>query len=321
MAPAPQLPPDTLIALGGNAISRPGARMDLEAQFNQTREATDEIAGLLRDGLLGGVVMTHGNGPQIGFVLERSELAAPRLHRLSVDVAVADTQGGMGYMIMQCMDNSLRAAGVARSVASVVTRIRVDPADPALLEPTKYIGQSMSEEEAKRKAAESEWIVKEDPGRGWRRVIASPRPLEILEVDAIRALRDTGALVVAAGGGGIPVVRRDDGELRGIDGVIDKDFASARLALDLGTPLFLIITGADGVYSGWGTPDQRHYPELTAEALQRLHDAGQFPEGSMGPKVRAAIQYLREGGREVLITECGGIARALRGEGGTRVVP
>ena len=313
--------PSTLLALGGNAITRPGDKIDLEAQFNQTRVAMDELAGVLRDGLIGKLALTHGNGPQIGYVLERSEIAAPRLHRLSVDVCVADTQGGMGYMIQQCLANSLRRAGVPRSVASVVTQVRVDPADPALQNPTKFIGQFMTEEQARQKAAESGWRVAPDKGRGWRRVIGSPKPLEIIEIAAIRALHEAGVLVTACGGGGIPVVRGPQGELRGIDGVIDKDWASARLALDLGAELFLIITGVDGVFSSFATPGQKHYPEISAAELEKLADAGEFPAGSMEPKVRAALHYLRHGGREVLITECGRMGAALKGNAGTRVRP
>jgi carbamate kinase len=307
-----------VVALGGNAISPPGSASPIAAQYERTMETAHHLAHLTERPL----VVTHGNGPQVGNVLLRSDLAAGVLPRLPLDTCVADTQGGMGFMLQQCLDNAVHQAGVApRATVTVVTRTVVDAGDPAFRAPSKPIGNFYDEAEARRRMDGQGWAMQEDAGRGWRRVVPSPEPREIVELPQIQALLDTGAVVVAAGGGGIPVVRRADGSLAGVEAVIDKDLASALLAAELGAEVLLVLTGVEHVAVDFGRPTQRDLHELGAAELAGHAAAGQFAPGSMLPKVQAVLRFLEHGGRRAIITTPALSEKALAGEIGTQVVP
>jgi carbamate kinase len=306
-----------VVALGGNAISPPGSRSPIPAQYQRTMETAQHLAHLAERPL----VVTHGNGPQVGNLLLRSDLAAHLLPRLPLDTLVADTQGGMGFMLQQCLDNAFALAGTRRPTVTVVTRTVVELDDPAFRHPSKPIGNFYEEAEARRRMVEDGWAMREDAGRGWRRVVPSPVPREIVEEPAIRALLETGAIVVAAGGGGVPVVRQPDGSLRGVEAVIDKDLASALLAAGLGAEVLLILTGVEHVALDFGRPTQRDLHEVRVGELAAAAGAGQFAAGSMLPKVQAAIGFLARGGRRAVITSPELSEKALAGEIGTQVVP
>jgi carbamate kinase len=307
-----------VVALGGNAISPPGGASPIPAQYQATMETAHHLAHLTGRPL----VVTHGNGPQVGNLLLRSDLAAGVVPRLPLDTCVADTQGGMGFMLQQCLDNAFHQAGVApHRTVTVVTRTVVDPDDPAFGSPSKPIGGFYDEADARRRMARDGWAMREDAGRGWRRVVASPEPREIVEQPAIEALLATGAVVVAAGGGGIPVVRAADGTLAGVEAVVDKDLASALLAGGLGAEVLLILTGVDHVAVDFGRPTQRDLHELDAATLAGHLAAGQFAPGSMLPKVQATLRFLERGGRRAIITTPELSEKALAGEIGTQVTP
>jgi carbamate kinase len=307
-----------VLAIGGNSLIRDRQHQRVNDQFAVTRETCAHITELLAGGW--NVVVTHGNGPQVGFILRRSELALHELHPVPLDSIGADTQGALGYMIQQQLTNEFRRRGLQRRAVSVVTQVLVDADDPAFRNPTKPIGSFMDEATALQRQREEGWDVREDSGRGWRRVIASPAPREIIEFDAIRDLVRAGYVVIAVGGGGIPVVRRPDGDLAGTAAVIDKDLASALLAAALGADVFVISTGVPRVCLDFGKPTQRELDRLTlAEARQHLA-AGQFPAGSMGPKIEAAARFLEAGGREALITSPEHLVEAVEGRAGTRIV-
>lgn len=312
-----------LIAIGGNALVKDPKTPVIE-QLRAAGETSHHVAAVVKAGH--DVIITHGNGPQVGFSLLRSELARNVVHEVPLQGCVAETQGTIGYHIAQTLDNELEAAGIGREVAALVTRVVVDDADPAFAAPTKPIGPFFTEADAQRHAAEDGWTVREDSGRGWRRVVASPRPLEIRELAVIRRLFDAGVIVVCAGGGGIPVVRRaKDGRLRGAPAVIDKDLSSCLLARAVGVDTFVLTTGIDGVKIDFGKPTQRALSRLTVSEARRHLDDGQFPAGSMRPKIEAALDFLAGDdaapGREVIITSPSLIGAAIRGEAGTRIVP
>jgi len=308
-----------VVALGGNAISREGEADTIANQFRHTRESLSAIIPLVRKGY--NLAITHGNGPQVGNALLRIELARARAPILPLGVCVADTEGGMGYMIAQSLQNRLLREGIERPVATIVTQVVVEKDDPALLNPSKFIGQFYSEEEAKRYAAERGWSVRQDGNRGWRRVVGSPIPRRIVEGPVIRAMVADGAIVIAAGGGGIPVSVEPDGTFEGVDAVVDKDRASAVLGHEIGADTLIILTGVDRVAVNFGRPNERPIEEMTAhEARQLLHE-GQFPPGSMGPKIEAAIGFLSGGGKRVLIGSIDRAGEMLDGRSGTRIVP
>jgi carbamate kinase len=306
-----------VVALGGNAISPPGSSSPIPAQYERTMETAHHLVHLTERPM----VVTHGNGPQVGNVLLRSDLAAHLLPRLPLDTCVADTQGGMGFMLQQCLDNAFCQAGVRRQTVTVVTRTVVDFDDPAFGQPSKPIGNFYEEAEARRRMAADGWVMKEDSGRGWRRVVPSPEPKEIVEERAIRTLLEGGAIVIAAGGGGVPVVRQADGSLVGVEAVIDKDLASALLAANLGAEVLLILTGVEHVALDFGRPTQRHLHEVRAAELAGHAGAGQFAPGSMLPKVLAALRFLERGGGRAVITTPQLSEKALAGEIGTQVTP
>lgn len=309
-----------VVAIGGNSLITDPAHQTVQDQYLAAAETDHHIAALVAAGWE--VVITHGNGPQIGFILRRSDLARGELHEVPLDVCGADTQGAIGYLLQQNLINDLRKRGVVKGVVTVVTQVEVDGDDPAFAAPSKPIGSFMTAEEAEQRREAEGWDVVEDAGRGWRRVVASPRPVRIVEIDAIRSLLDAGFVVVGVGGGGIPVVADSGGDLHGVAAVIDKDFASALLAAELSADLFLISTSVERVALDFGTADQRWVDRLTVdEARSRLEEGRHFARGSMAPKIEAVISFLEAGGKEALITNPVNIERALAGETGTRIVP
>jgi carbamate kinase len=307
-----------VIAIGGNSLIKDSAHATVFDQYKAAGETTDHIARIVAEGYR--VVITHGNGPQVGFILLRSEMARQVLHEVPLDTCGADTQGAIGYQIAQTLGNELRRDGIDRQVAAVVTQVVVDDRDPGFLDPSKPIGPFYSEEAA-RGHQEEGWVMREDAGRGWRRVVASPRPREIIEEEAIRALLDRDVIVVAVGGGGIPVVRRENGDLEGVGAVIDKDWASCLLAKNLGADMFMISTAVDKVAIHYGKPEQRDLDEITVAEAKRYDAEGHFAPGSMKPKIQAAIDFLEHGGKRVIITQPHLLEDAMRGETGTHIVP
>ena len=307
-----------LVALGGNAISREGEEGNIVQQFQHTAETMRELVRAAR-GRFDRVVITHGNGPQIGNIVLRSELAASAVFPLPLDTCVSDSEGGMGYMIQQVLGNVLRENGMDPHVVSVLTQVVVSADDPLWQNPTKYIGRFYSKEEAEQLVTRRNWRMREDTNRGWRRVVPSPMPLEIVEAEAVATLLDRGITVIAAGGGGIPVVRGTDGMLHGVEAVIDKDLASALLCNTLRIGTFVILTGVDRVALDYGKPSQRPIDRMSLEEAERHLAEGQFPPGSMGPKIQAAVNYLRAGGQRVLITLPEKLSEALAGRTGTVV--
>jgi carbamate kinase len=312
--------PRLVVAIGGNSLIPDEDHSSVQDQYLAAAETDRHIASLVEDGW--DVAISHGNGPQVGFILRRSELASSELHEVPLDYCGADTQGAIGYMLQQNLVNEFRQRGMDVDVATIVTQVEVAADDPAFADPSKPIGSFMTEADAMRRRDREGWDVLEDAGRGWRRVVASPKPMRIVELDVIRRLLDAGVVTIAVGGGGIPVVADEDGNLRGIAAVIDKDLASALLASQVGADLLLISTAVERVALHWGTPDQRWVDRMTLEEVEGYLEAGgHFAAGSMAPKMRAVAQFLRAGGREALITNPENLERAMAGETGTRIVP
>ena len=310
-----------VIAIGGNALILDGQRGTIDEQYENARETSQHIAALVATGW--GVVVTHGNGPQVGFILLRSELVpddAP-VPRLSLEMSVADSQGGIGHILGQALLNELAARGLPDRVVCVLTHVVVDPDDPAFGRPTKPIGPFYSRDEADEKSARNGWTMIEDAGRGYRRVVASPEPLRIVEGDQIRALVEAGFIVIAVGGGGVAVVETSRGHYQGVEAVIDKDRASALLAASLDIPLLVLSTGVERVAIHFRQPDEWWVDRMAVDEARRYLEAGEFPKGSMGPKIEAAIRFLERGGQEVLITTPAALERAIAGETGTRILP
>lgn len=303
-----------VVSLGGNAILPAGKSGTIDEQFNVTRETMLQVVDLIRRTR---VVITHGNGPIVGNILIRNEAARAQIPPMPLDVCGADSQGGLGYMIQQTLQNLLREGGLRNQVATVISQVVVDADDPRFKNPTKPIGPFYSESEAREMEATKGWRMVADAGRGWRRVVASPMPRRIVEMPAIRSLFDAGHVVIAVGGGGIPVVEDEGGRLRGVEAVIDKDLASVVLALELKAEMLVIVTAVDQVAIDFGKPTQRWIDRMSLrEAILHLNE-GQFPPGSMGPKIEAAVWFLKTGGQDVCITSPGKIAAALEGKAGT----
>jgi carbamate kinase len=306
-----------IVAIGGNAITRPDQRGTIPEQFANTRASAEHIVDMIEEGY--NVIVTHGNGPQIGNILLRAEMAADILYPLPLDTCDADSQGGMGYMIQQVLSNALRKRGIQKTVVTLITQVIVDKNDPAFTNPTKPIGPFYERAKAEKYKAERGWAIVEDAGRGYRRVVPSPKPLDIVEKDAIRDLLLAGKIVICVGGGGIPVVKLADGSLVGVEAVVDKDLASSLLARVLHADLLLITTNVEKVALNYQTPNQRDLDKLTvADAKQYLAE-GHFPPGSMGPKIQAAIEYLEEGGKHAIITSIECLIKALHGDTGTHI--
>jgi len=309
-----------VVAVGGNSLITDEKHQTVPDQYKAAEATCVHIANMLKAEDLR-LVVTHGNGPQVGFILRRSELASGALHPVPLDSCVADTQGALGYQIQRAMRNIFRRSGVKKQAVSLVTQVLVDARDPAFQKPAKPIGAFMSKERADEHRAKEGWDVVEDAGRGWRRVVSSPMPKAILEIDAIKVLLDAGFVVVAAGGGGIAVVEDDVGEVTGASAVIDKDLASSLLARQLGADMLVVSTGVEQVYLDWGKPTQRAVPRMTVAEAKRYMAEGHFKPGSMLPKVEALVSFLEGGGKEGLITDPAHLAEALAGRTGTRVVP
>lgn len=311
-----------VVAIGGNSLIKDKDHQTVEDQYQAAKETTHHIADMIEAGWE--VVIGHGNGPQVGFILRRSEIAhkVEGMHEIPLDVCGADTQGAIGYALQQNLQNELHLRGIDKSVATVVTQVLVDKDDPAFRNPTKPIGGFMDKDEAEQRAREMGWTVVEDAGRGWRRVVASPLPKEVVELRAIRALIEAGVIVIAVGGGGIPVIDTGNRQLAGTAAVIDKDYASSLLARLIQADLFLISTAVEKVALDFGKPEQKWLDRMTlSEAKQYLAEGIHFAKGSMAPKIQAIIWYLEAGGKQAIITNPENIGRALRGETGTWVVP
>lgn len=307
-----------VVAVGGNALISDAEHKSLPDQRLASREAMGHVVGMIEAGW--DVVVTHGNGPQVGFLLRRAELAHDELPEIPLDVCGADTQGATGYLFASELDNEFRRRGIAKRAIALVTQTVVDRDDPAFGRPTKPIGSFMSAEEAAVRRERDGWAVVEDSGRGWRRVVASPAPQRILELGAVRDLLDCGYVVIAAGGGGIPVVETADGMIEGVEAVIDKDFGSAILASEIGAEVLLISTAVEAVAIDFGKPSQRWLGRVTVEEAKGYLAEGQFGAGSMEPKIRAAIAFVEAGGGRAIITDPPNMVRALAGETGTTIV-
>ena len=308
-----------VIALGGNAITRPDREDTIANQFANTRRSLDGVVELIKAGYK--LVISHGNGPQVGNAILRVELSRGKAPILPLGICVADTEGGMGYMIEQSLQNRLRAEGVDRRVVTIISQVIVDHDDPQIQNPTKYIGQFYTEEEAERYAKERGWVVKKDANRGWRRVVPSPRPLSVVEADTIKSLVEAGTIVIAVGGGGIPVYIDEKGNLEGIDAVIDKDLASAVLGKEISSEILMILTSVDKVALNFGEKNEIGIDQATVSEMEDYLKKGHFPPGSMGPKMNAAIQFIRDGGKQVIITSFENADSALKGTAGTRILP
>jgi carbamate kinase len=308
-----------VIAIGGNSLIKDKQHESVADQYVAAHETSEHILDMIKNGW--NVVITHGNGPQVGFILRRSELAAHELHEVPLDVCGADSQGAIGYSLQQNLYNVFRQAGLHRDVATIICQTEVAADDPAFTHPSKPIGSFMDAEQAERRRAQG-WDLVEDANRGYRRVVASPTPLRIVELPVIRTLVESGAVVISSGGGGIPVVATPAGALEGVAAVIDKDLAAALLANDLGADLLLISTAVDRVALDFGTPEERWVDRLTlTEAKRHLAEGRHFAKGSMAPKIQAVINYLERGGKEALITNPESIGRAMAGQAGTRITP
>jgi carbamate kinase len=311
-----------VVAIGGNSLIKDKRHQTVMDQYLAAQETTQHIGDMIEEGW--DVAIGHGNGPQVGFILRRSEIAhnVEGMHELPLDVCGADSQGGIGYSLQQNMYNELKRRDIGKSVATLITQVEVDQDDPAFENPSKPIGSFMSEIDARQREEDLGWHVVEDSGRGWRRVVPSPMPKKILELDAVKALIQAGVVVITVGGGGIPVVDQGDGTFRGTAAVIDKDFASALLATSIQAELFLISTAVEKVALRFGKPDQTWVDRMTAgEAKKYLDEGGHFAEGSMAPKIKAVLRFLESGGKRAIITNPENIGRALRGQTGTVIVP
>jgi carbamate kinase len=310
-----------VIAIGGNSLIKDKDHQTVHDQYLAAKETCHHIADMIEQGW--DVAIGHGNGPQVGFILRRSEIAArvAGMHEVPLDACGADSQGAIGYALQQNLANEFKRRGMQKRAATVVTQVVVDTKDPAFQNPTKPIGGFMEEGEAKERAAREGWTVVDDAGRGWRRVVPSPLPQEIVELDAVRELLNVGIITITVGGGGIPVIRNEEGDIEGVAAVIDKDYASSLLARSINADLLLISTAVEKVYLNYNKPDQKPIDVMTLAEAKRYMGEGHFAKGSMLPKVQAILWFLEAGGREAIITNPENIARALRGETGTRILP
>lgn len=312
-----EIPRRLVVAIGGNATHPEdiaGTSQEQKEVAQQTAEALLELARMDNE-----LIVTHGNGPVVGKIMMRQMLTMDRIPPMSMDICVAHSQGGIGYLLMQAMENALRRSGSPRHVASLLTQVEVDPDDPAFSNPTKFVGPFFSEEEAKCVGEELNWLMKPDSGRGWRHVVPSPKPKHICDISLVDALVKRGTIVISGGGGGIPVLRKENGEREGVAAVIDKDLTSAHMANVLKIESLLILTAVPRVAVHFGTPQQKELGEITLEELKAYHAEGHFPPGSMGPKVDAAIRFLEGGGRRAIISDLDCAMAALRGETGTHI--
>jgi carbamate kinase len=307
-----------LIAVGGNSLILDEAHKTVQDQYNAVVETSKHIGGLIKQGYR--VIVTHGNGPQVGFILRRSELSRHELHEVPLDSCGADSQGAIGYQLAMALDNEMRSWPEKATVATVITQTLVDHNDPSFKKPTKPIGSFMTEKLALEHKEKDGWAVVEDAGRGWRRVVASPVPKKILEFEAIKTLLEAGVVVIAAGGGGIPVIEKEDGSITGAAAVIDKDLASSLLARQLHADVLVISTAVEKVCLNFKKPNQKTLDRITLAEAKQYMEEGHFAAGSMKPKIQAVIQYLEGGGKEALITDPPHIVDAFAGKTGTWIV-
>ena len=307
-----------VIAIGGNSLIDDPKHVTVEAQYEAARKTAAHIAKLVKDGHR--VVIAHGNGPQVGYILLRAEYSKHILHSVPLDSCVADTQGAIGYQLQMALDNEFHKAGITNKVATIVTQVEVSDDDPSFHNPTKPIGSFMTEEDAKNRMEKEGWVCQEDSGRGWRRIVASPKPKAIVELDTIKTLGDNGLTVIAAGGGGIPVVRDENGMLSGREAVIDKDLAAALMAKQLGADLFVISTAVEKVCLNFGKPNQKTLDTITVKEAKEYIEQGHFAPGSMLPKVQAVVDYVETTGNMGLITDPSHLYEALHGDKGTKIV-
>lgn len=306
-----------VVALGGNAIIPAGGRGTIGEQRELTSASMKQLASLIASGR--SVILTHGNGPIVGNIMERNEAVKDRIPPMPLDVCGADSQGGIGYMIQQSLRNELDARGLAKPVVAIVSQVVVSEEDEAFKNPTKPIGPFYSKEKADELQEEKNWYMRNDADRGYRRMVPSPRPVEIVEAAVISELLGLGVVVIAVGGGGIPVVRRG-GCLIGVEAVIDKDRAAAVLAGNVGAERLIILTNVDEVYANFGKPDQEPIHRISLSEIRRLYDSGEFPAGSMGPKIEAAIEFLQSGGREVIVSHARKLLEACGSKAGTHIL-
>jgi carbamate kinase len=305
-----------VVAIGGNSLINPGSSTGNRETHEVARAVCEELASIAD--MFGSLVVTHGNGPQVGYELIRNAQARDIIPPDGMDANVAATQGIIGYLLQQVLGDVLEERGKDIPISSLITQVEVKPDDPGFQNPTKPVGPFYTEEEARERAASKGWIMKEDAGRGWRRVVPSPIPKKIIEIDCINALVEAGQIVICAGGGGVPVVREGK-KIRGVAAVIDKDHATALLATKLHAPTFVISTGVPEVYINYGKPDQKAIRSITADAIKEYMDSGHFAAGSMMPKIKAALGFLEHGGKRVVISSPGNLISALRGEAGTTI--
>jgi len=310
--------PIVLVALGGHAFMQRGERGTVEVQERNAAKICNTLQVLVERGYK--VVITHGNGPQVGDLLLLNESGEKDTPKMPLDVLVAETEGSLGYFLQQAMLNTLRRAGQKRYVVTVVTQVLVDPEDPAFKNPTKPIGPFLSKEEAESRRDKLGWNIVDDSGRGWRRVVPSPKPLKVVQRHMIRESAEAGHIVIAGGGGGIPIVKKPDGSYEGVEAVIDKDLTSSILATEIGAEIFIILTEVPCVFTGYGKPNKTAIGAITAEQLGEMYAAGEFPPGSMGPKVVAAREFLERGGKRAIITDPETMPDALLGRGGTHII-
>ncbi len=307
-----------VVALGGNALIKSDQKGTSEEQFKTTMKSVKDIVKMIENGWE--VVITHGNGPQVGSILLQQDVAKSAVPPMPLDICVAQSQGQIGYMIQQCMLNSLASSGIQKGVAAVITRVLVDENDPAFENPTKPVGPVYRYDEALLRLKEG-YIISQQKG-GWRIVVPSPNPISIIEREAIKKLIDSGIIVIAVGGGGIPVVKKGDGvtKIEGKEAVIDKDLASERLAMEINADTLLILTDVDAVYLNYGSEDQKKLKEISLQEMEEYYYQGQFPPGSMGPKILAAIRFLENGGKKAIISSIEHAWDALEGKAGTQIV-
>ncbi|NDV18566.1 carbamate kinase [Pseudodesulfovibrio sp. JC047] len=308
-----------VVAIGGNALIPDAQNLSLENQYEMVRQIAVHIADMISLGW--NVVLTHGNGPQVGFIMRRSELSQESVASVPMDYAGADIQGAVGFMFCKALRNEFQRQGITREPIALVTQTLVDRTDPAFANPSKPIGSWYSQEEAERLATENGWSIVEDSGRGWRRVVPSPEPVAIVEQNSINQLVKDGYLVVALGGGGIPVIKNENNELEGVEAVIDKDFSSSLLARELEADLLLLPTGVDQVALGFNTPDERWIETMSLAEARAYCAAGEFPKGSMEPKVTALADFVEYQGGRGIITSLPLMSKALTGTAGTQIIP
>lgn len=308
-----------VVAVGGNSLILDKDHQTVADQYDAACKTMVHVADMIEQGY--NVVLTHGNGPQVGFILLRSEIARSQIHDVPLDSCGADTQGAIGYNFQMALGNEFKKRNINKPVVTVVTQVLVDKNDKSFKNPSKPIGSFYSEEEAKERIAKDKWEMVEDAGRGWRRVVASPLPLEIIEENAIKALTEKGFCVVAVGGGGIPVVKDENGMLKGAAAVIDKDFASSLLASNINADVFIVSTAVEKACLNFGKPDQKSLDKVTVGELEKYCEEGHFKPGSMLPKCQAIIKYIKNGGKHAIITNPENLAKAVKGEAGTHVYP